>query len=73
MNIEIKNCNNIDSGNITLAENKLNIKFSPNGTGKSTIARAIILGTTEGSNLDDLMPFKFRDSNPNEKNPKSRG
>ena len=46
MNIEIKNCNNIDSGNISLVENKLNIKFAPNGTGKSTIARAIIVGAS---------------------------
>jgi len=70
MNIEIKNCNNIDSANIFLTENKLNIKFAPNGTGKSTIARAIILGTTKGSNLDELMPFKLRDSTPEGKNRK---
>ena len=42
MNIEIKNCNNIDSAIITIDENKLNIKFAPNGTGKSTIAKALI-------------------------------
>jgi len=37
MNIEIQNCNNIDTGTISLAENKLNIRFAANGTGKSTI------------------------------------
>ncbi len=63
MNIEIKNCNNIDSANINLSENKLNIKFALNGTGKSTIARAIIIGTDEGSDLNELLPFKLRDSN----------
>lgn len=41
MEIEINCCNNIDKANITLAEKKLNIKFAPNGTGKSTISRAI--------------------------------
>ncbi len=73
MNIEIKNCNNVDSANISLAENKLNIKFAPNGTGKSTIARGILLGTTEGSDLNDLMPFKLRDSNPDNKKPEIIG
>ncbi|MBL8497471.1 MAG: AAA family ATPase [Nitrosomonas sp.] len=42
--IEIKNCNNIDLTVISLEEKRLNIKFAPNGTGKSTIARAILLG-----------------------------
>lgn len=51
MNIEIKHCNNIESAMINLTEGKLNIKFAPNGTGKSTIARAIILGTAENSSL----------------------
>ena len=73
MNIEVKNCNNIDSANIVLTENNLNIKFAPNGTGKSTIARAIILGTTEDSGLDELMPFKLRESNPDDKKPEVIG
>lgn len=42
MDVEIKYCNNIDNACITLSENKLNIKFAPNGTGKSTISRAIL-------------------------------
>jgi predicted ATP-binding protein involved in virulence len=41
MDVEINYCNNIDNACITLSENKLNIKFAPNGTGKSTISRAI--------------------------------
>jgi hypothetical protein len=41
MEIKINCCNNIDKANITLEENKLNIKFAPNGTGKSTFSRAI--------------------------------
>jgi len=42
--IEVKNCNNLDSAVISLAQQKLNIKFAPNGTGKSTIAKAVLLG-----------------------------
>ena len=34
----------IDSAKISLSEGKYN-KFAPNGTGKSTIARAVLLGT----------------------------
>lgn len=70
MNIEIKHCNNIDSAKIVLAEHKLNIKFAPNGTGKSTIAKAIIHGTADDKGLlNDLMPFKLRESNTDNKQP----
>ncbi|MBZ4219660.1 MAG: hypothetical protein LAC69_05700 [Chlorobium sp.] len=73
MNIEIKNCNNIDTATISLTEKKLNIKFGPNGTGKSTIARAIILGTSDGSNLEELLPFRLRAINPGNKKPEIIG
>lgn len=70
MNIEIKNCNNIDSAKITITENKLNIKFAHNGTGKSTIAKALQYCSTNDDALADLMPFKYRDSNLNNIKPK---
>jgi ABC-type Mn2+/Zn2+ transport system ATPase subunit len=73
MNIEIRNCNNIDSANISLEENKLNIQFAPNGTGKSTIAKAIILGTSGNSDLGELMPFKLRKENSEDKKPEING
>ncbi len=41
MKIEIKNCNNIDSGEFDIIEGCLNIKYAINGTGKSTISKAI--------------------------------
>lgn len=54
MDIEIRHCNNIVRAHITLTADKLNIKFAPNGTGKSTLSRAIscaarddILSTTD--------------------------
>lgn len=58
LNIEIKNCNNIDQGNITIDENKLNIKFGTNGTGKSTIAKALKYKIESPTNLKELTPFK---------------
>lgn len=74
MNIELKNCNNIDSASISLTENKLNIKLAPNGSGKSTIARAIILGSSDDqSKFGELLPFKLRDSNPDGKKPEVVG
>lgn len=74
INIEINNCNNIDSAVISLAQNKLNIKFAPNGTGKSTIARAIMLGAGENKNLlGDLMPFKLRKENPDNRQSEVKG
>ncbi len=39
MDIEIRHCNNIVRAHITLTADKLNIKFAPNGTGKSTLSR----------------------------------
>ncbi len=41
--ITISNCNNISIGNIEIINKCLNLKFAPNGTGKSTIAKAIDL------------------------------
>ncbi|MGR3060830.1 AAA family ATPase [Vibrio vulnificus] len=68
MNITIENCNSIDSATIALTDKKLNIKFAPNGTGKSTIAKAITLHSQEGV-LDSLMPFKLKTDNPDSKVP----
>jgi len=68
MNITIENCNSIDSATIALTDKKLNIKFAPNGTGKSTIARAISLHS-QGDALDSLIPFKLKTDNPDSKAP----
>ncbi|MBP2633219.1 MAG: hypothetical protein H6Q70_3847 [Firmicutes bacterium] len=37
----IKNCNNIECGIIQIEKNKLNIKYGINGTGKTTLSKAI--------------------------------
>ncbi|MCX9490614.1 AAA family ATPase [Vibrio cholerae] len=68
MNITIENCNSIDSATIALTEKKLNIKFAPNGSGKSTIAKAITLHSKNDS-LDSLIPFKLKANNPDAKTP----
>lgn len=59
MKIEIKNCNSIDETKIQLAEGRLNLKYAVNGTGKTTIARAIFLGVTKPESLRELLPFKY--------------
>lgn len=74
MDVEISYCNNIDNAHITLSENKLNIKFAPNGTGKSTISRAILHSVThDAAGLNSLLPFKFRAANPAEFQPTVTG
>jgi len=64
MNVILKNCNNITEGEISLQEGKLNIKYGANGTGKSTIAKAIECKLTNEASLADLLPFKLRQDNP---------
>lgn len=56
--ITIKNCNNISSASIKIKQNTLNIKYAINGTGKSTIAKAINLAA-HNKTLTPLIPFSF--------------
>ncbi|WP_298454869.1 AAA family ATPase [uncultured Cellulomonas sp.] len=60
MFIKIKNCNSIVEASISLRRSSLNIKYGPNGIGKSTIARALTLRTEGEGRLDELIPFKHR-------------
>lgn len=62
MQITLKNCNNIDNGNINIFESKLNIKFGINGTGKSTIAKAVKYGIDSPEKLKELTPFKVKNT-----------
>ncbi|MDC0002922.1 AAA family ATPase [Porticoccaceae bacterium] len=74
MEIDVRNCNNIDSARLTIKEGKLNIKFASNGTGKSTIAKAIYYGYGNiGGDMDDLVPFKYREVNPDNMTPSITG
>lgn len=58
--IAITNCNSISEAEITLRRGSLNIKYGPNGIGKSTIARALVLNASDDDALRHLLPFKYR-------------
>ena len=65
MQINVRNCNNIASAQLTIEEEKLNIRFAPNGTGKSTISKAIQFSSSDDhQSLAELLPFKLREQNP---------
>lgn len=59
-NIIIENCNSIDKASILVKKGSLNIKFGPNGLGKSTIAKAIVSQARNDGTLTQLVPFKNR-------------
>lgn len=73
MTLEITNCNNIDSGEISIEKQKLNIKYAMNGTGKSTIARAIELQLRGDGSIRELMPFKLQESGVKDQQPQVAG
>lgn len=60
MKIKFTNCNNIDSGEISVVENTLNIKYAINGTGKTTMARALkCCAEKDEEGLLSLRPYKY--------------
>jgi len=69
MRIDIKNCNNIDQGSIEIRENCLNIKYAINGTGKSSLAKAVFFSVSDRldqkKRLFDLTPFKYAGDSSN--------
>ncbi len=62
MKIDILNCNNIDQGTFEIRENCLNIKYAINGTGKSSLGKAVFYSVSDRlekkSQLLELTPFK---------------
>lgn len=58
--ITITDCNSITEAQISLRRESLNIKYGPNGIGKSTIANALVLNAEGEDVLQDLLPFKYR-------------
>lgn len=75
MKIEIKNCNNVDSGVVEIIENRLNIKYAVNGTGKSTIARAIFLASDQSEDISKALSplISFKNINIEENAPEING
>lgn len=53
---KISNCNNISNADIEIVKGFLNIKYAANGTGKSTIAKAI-QKASEGEDLNELQSY----------------
>ncbi len=49
--IKIDNCNSIEKAEVSLSEGALNIKYGPNGLGKSTISRAIAASVANNGSL----------------------
>jgi ABC-type dipeptide/oligopeptide/nickel transport system ATPase subunit len=68
MKIILKNCNNIDEGQVDITDGRLNIKYAINGTGKSTIALAIT--QSQLGDLSSLRPFKYQSDGMSEHEPK---
>ncbi len=69
MILNITNCNSIDDATINIEDDLLNIKFGINGTGKSTIAKAIELNSIAPERLKELIPFKYLENNPDKISP----
>ena len=64
MDLQIKNCNNISEATVSVTENRLNIKYAINGTGKSTISKAIEAASKhDDAALKALTPYQFIDDN----------
>lgn len=60
MEIQLNNCNNISEGTISIVENRLNIRYAINGTGKSTISKAIEAASKhDEAGLTALTPYQF--------------
>lgn len=60
--IRILNCNCINEAEIEIEEGSLNIKYGPNGTGKSTISKAIFAKANNDVNLlNELKPYGKND------------
>lgn len=59
-NVIVENCNSIDRADLQITKGSLNIKYGPNGLGKSTIARAIISKAKNDDTLKLLTPFKSK-------------
>lgn len=65
MLVKLEKCNNIEIGSVELMEHTLNLKYAVNGSGKTTIARAIVASIherlgKETNALATLTPFKYR-------------
>lgn len=70
--VHLEYCNNITSCDIGITNGALNIKYAMNGTGKSTVAKAISLAS-QGKSLSSLKPFSFPPGTPDNTQPSANG
>lgn len=59
MKVIVKNCNSIIQADIEIEPGRLNIKYGSNGTGKSTLARAIEASIKGEEAIKELTPFMY--------------
>lgn len=64
LEIVIRDCNSITEAAIRLRPRALNIKYGPNGLGKSTIARALTYRAESTDRLAELTPFRHLGADP---------
>lgn len=68
VNLNILNCNCIRNANIAIKKNCFNIKYGLNGTGKSTISKAILyFSNQDNESLSNLRPYNSNED-PNIEN-----
>lgn len=65
MQVNLQRCNNIETGSVEIREQTLNLKYAINGSGKTTIAKAIRASINtrlgiEKETLSELTSFKYR-------------
>jgi len=65
MQVQLRKCNNIETGSVEIREQTLNLKYAINGSGKTTIARAVLASINERLGIEKnalaaLTPFKYR-------------
>lgn len=59
MKIQIKECNNIEETTVEIVEGALNIKYGVNGTGNTTISKAIVSYVNSDEEMKkELVPYK---------------
>lgn len=60
--VSVRNCKNFDLATFGIEPYKLNIKFAPNGVGKSSIAEGMRYAIAGDAELHErIIPFKYRD------------
>lgn len=71
--LTIRNCNSIDQASLSIRKSAVNIKYGPNGVGKSTIAQVLSLNAGGHGDLSGLTQFKEREEKTSKAKPAVEG